>query len=36
VVEVSEISGAKGRFFAHIRACAEGWDGQEPVRSVGG
>jgi catechol 2,3-dioxygenase-like lactoylglutathione lyase family enzyme len=35
VVELSEISGAKGRFFQHIRACAEVWDGGEPIRSVG-
>lgn len=36
VIEISEISGSKGRFFDHVRACAEGWDGSEPVRSVGG
>jgi len=35
VIEVSEISGAKGRFFAHIAAAARGWDGSEPVRRIG-
>ncbi|MEE8580818.1 MAG: VOC family protein [Myxococcota bacterium] len=34
VVEVSEISGAKGRFFSHIARCAEDWDGSEPIRRM--
>ena len=35
VIEVSEISGPKGRFFAHIAAAARDWDGREPVRRLG-
>lgn len=31
VVELSEISGAKGRFFDHIREAAAGWDGSDPI-----
>ena len=34
VVEVSEVSGAKGRFFQHIARAAETWDGTEPVRRI--
>jgi catechol 2,3-dioxygenase-like lactoylglutathione lyase family enzyme len=34
VVEISEVSGAKGRFFEHIARCAEGWDGSDPVRRL--
>jgi hypothetical protein len=36
VIELSEISGAKGRFFRHIAAAAADWDGEEPVRIPGG
>ncbi len=36
VVEVSEISGPKGRFFAHVKQAAAEWDGSEPVRRLGG
>ena len=36
VVEISEVSGPKGRFFAHIARVAADWDGSEPVRPVGG
>jgi len=36
VVEISEISGPKGRFFAHIARVAAEWDGTDPVRPVGG
>jgi hypothetical protein len=32
VIELSEISGAKGRFFAHIADAAERWDGSDPIR----
>lgn len=32
VIELSEISGAKGRFFRHIEETARRWDGSEPVR----
>lgn len=35
VVELSDISGNKGRFFEHVRQAASGWDGSEPVRTVG-
>ncbi len=35
VVELSEISGPKGRFFERVAAAAETWDGSEPVRSLG-
>lgn len=34
VIEMSDISGAKGKFFEHIRNAAIGWDGKDPVRSV--
>ncbi|RIK89827.1 MAG: glyoxalase [Proteobacteria bacterium] len=36
VVELSEVSGPKGAFFAHVRECARGWDGRDPVRRIGG
>jgi hypothetical protein len=32
VIELSEVSGAKGRFFRHIEECARGWDGSDPIR----
>ncbi len=32
VIELSEISGAKGRFFRHIEECARSWDGSDPIR----
>ncbi|CAN5892638.1 VOC family protein [soil metagenome] len=35
VVEISDISGAKGRFFEHVRKAALGWDGSEPIRLLG-
>ncbi|MEP0707595.1 MAG: VOC family protein [Parvibaculum sp.] len=34
VIEMSDISGAKGQFFEHIRKSAIGWDGSNPVRPV--
>lgn len=34
VIELSEISGPKGRFFRHIAECANGWDGQDPIRPM--
>ncbi len=34
VVEVSEISGPKGRFFAHIAEQAQSWDGTDPIRRL--
>jgi len=36
VVELSEVTGPKGRFFAHIAAVAKEWDGSEPIRPIGG
>lgn len=35
VVELSEVSGPKGRFFAHIAQAARSWDGSEPIRRMG-
>lgn len=35
VVEISDISGAKGEFFKHIREAARSWDGAKPIREVG-
>ena len=35
VIELSEISGPKGRFFQHIAEQAAGWDGSEPIRRMG-
>ncbi len=35
VIELSEISGPKGRFFEAIRTAAEAWDGSEPIRRLG-
>jgi len=32
VVELSEVSGAKGRFFEHIARAAADWDGSDPIR----
>ena len=34
VVEISDISGNKGRFFEHIRRVAATWDGADPIRDV--
>jgi hypothetical protein len=34
VIEISDISGNKGRFFDHIRRVAADWDGSEPIRMV--
>lgn len=32
VIEISDISGSKGRFFDHVRECALTWDGSRPIR----
>ena len=32
VVELSEVSGAKGQFFGRIREAAASWDGSDPIR----
>lgn len=34
-VEISDISGAKGQFFQHIRRVAAEWDGTDPIRTIG-
>ena len=34
VIEISDISGNKGRFFDHIRRVAQDWDGAKPIRAV--
>lgn len=34
VIEVSDISGGKGVFFARIREAAANWDGSRPIRPV--
>lgn len=34
VVEISDISGGKGKFFEHIKRAALDWDGSEPIREV--
>ncbi|WP_166293922.1 VOC family protein [Bradyrhizobium sp. 2S1] len=35
VIEISDISGSKGRFFEKIRTVAATWDGSDPIRVVG-
>jgi len=34
VVELSEISGRKGKFFEHIAETARTWDGSDPIRRL--
>ena len=34
VIELSDISGSKGRFFEHVREVSIGWDGSEAIRSL--
>lgn len=34
VVELSDISGPKGRMFKRIAEAAHGWDGSDPIRTV--
>ena len=34
LVELSEIAGVKGRFFAHIERAAADWDGTDPIRRM--
>jgi hypothetical protein len=34
LIEISDVSGAKGAFFAHVREVAASWDGSEPVRRL--
>ena len=33
VVELSEVNGSKGRFFARLRELAANWDGSDPIRA---
>jgi hypothetical protein len=33
-IEISEISGSKGKFFQEIADAASGWDGSEPIRLI--
>ena len=35
VIEISDISGAKGQMFAYIREQAAAWDGTDPIRRIG-
>jgi hypothetical protein len=35
IVELSEVSGAKGQFFKHIAEAARLWDGSQPIRRMG-
>jgi Glyoxalase/Bleomycin resistance protein/Dioxygenase superfamily len=35
IVEISDISGAKGPMFARIRKACADWDGADPIRIVG-
>jgi hypothetical protein len=35
VIEISDISGAKGQLFAYIREQAGTWDGTDPIRRIG-
>lgn len=34
IVEISDISGGKGRFFEYIRQTAKDWDGKDPIRPI--
>ena len=34
VVELSEVGGAKGRFFAMVADAARDWDGTDPIRRL--
>jgi hypothetical protein len=34
VIELSDISGGKGKFFEHIRQASLDWDGSRPIRPV--
>ncbi|MDR3500059.1 MAG: VOC family protein [Parvibaculum sp.] len=34
VIEISEVNGAKGRFFAEIAEAARTWDGSDPIRRM--
>ncbi len=34
VIGISEVNGAKGKFFAEIVEAARSWDGTEPIRRM--
>lgn len=34
IIEISDISGSKGKMFEHIRKVAADWDGTDPIRKV--
>jgi hypothetical protein len=34
MIEISDVSGRKGRFFEHVRAAAKDWDGTDPIRML--
>ncbi len=34
VIEISDISGPKGKFFELVRQAAIGWDGADPIREL--
>jgi hypothetical protein len=34
VIELSDISGSKGKLFEHIRNAARNWDGARPIRLI--
>ena len=34
VIEISDISGGKGRFFERVKQAAMNWDGSDPIRAV--
>jgi len=34
VVEISDVSGGKGRFFDHVRRAAAEWDGRKTIRRI--
>ena len=34
IVEISDISGTKGKMFEHIRQAAVDWDGSDPIRII--
>ncbi|NOV26502.1 VOC family protein [Cupriavidus necator] len=35
IVEISEMAGGKGEYFAMIAAAAKDWNGTEPIRRIG-
>jgi len=35
LIEISDVTGAKGPFFDHVREAALGWDGSDPIRRLG-